>query len=63
MKFNKNNFLYEYYRSLRDLLLSNFELFHLRSLRYLKKLNVYSDLKIFLTFYTRPLETKLTKVA
>ena len=38
-------FLYENYRSRRDLQLSNFEFFHLKSLRCSKKLMTYLDLK------------------
>ena len=65
MELNKKN-LYENYRSRRDLQLSSFDFFHLKSLRCSKKLMTYLDLRVFLTFHTyglTPLEPNLTVVA
>ena len=59
---NDDNF----YMKIIDLQLSNFEFFHLKSLRCSKKIMAYLDLRVFLTFNTcslTPLESNLTAVA
>ena len=45
--------IYENYRSRRDLQLSSFEFFHLKSLRYSKNLITYLDIRVRIFDFSR----------